>query len=170
MRMKVFVLTIVALMSFGAAQAALEKGDNEVEFTFNYTDTDEVGSTLQFDLLYGWFLTENHEIGLLANYFDISSDVADELDVDGGSFGGFYRYNFGGDVWSPFLGARVSTAFGDLGDAYDLGYGVEAGARYLVGDHAAIVGRLFWEKLQAAEDFIEDSDTLGVAIGLSIHY
>ena len=117
--------------------AAQDRGQNEVAGSLSYTDIADV-STTSIDVSYGRYLRPQHEVGMNVAYVD--TDVDGLGSVDGTTLGAFYQFNFdsGGNM-VPFIGADVAYIGGDLGDAYDFGYGVSAGAKYYPYEHVGVI-------------------------------
>jgi hypothetical protein len=156
---------LLALPMLGVAQ---NRGQNEVAGSLSYTDIADV-STTSIDVSYGRYLTPQHEVGMNVAYVD--TDVDGLGSVDGTTLGAFYQFNFdsGGNM-VPFIGADVAYIGGDLGDAYDFGYGVSAGAKYYPYEHVGVIIGIAWQNLTGAEDFIDDEDGFNLNVGLSLRF
>ena len=156
---------LLALPMVGIAQ---DRGQNEVAGSLSYTDIADV-STTSIDVSYGRYLTPQHEVGLNVAYVD--TDVDGLGSVDGTTLGAFYQFNFdsGGNM-VPFVGVDVAYIGGDLGDAYDFGYGVSAGAKYYPYEHVGVIIGIAWQNLTGAEDFIDDEDGFNLNVGLSLRF
>lgn len=168
--MKVRTLLGLAILGVFAATPLLaqDRGVNEVAGSLSYTDIEDTTMTM-VDLSYGRYLTEMHEIGLTGSYIDVELD--DVGSVDGTTLGLFYNLNFPTQgTLVPYLGIDVATIGGDLGDAYDLSYGASAGIKMYPYDHVGINFAVSYQKLQGAEDFIEDADGTSVTVGLMLRF
>jgi len=161
----------------------LKKGENEATFRFSYANIDmgssgglDVGSQENTDVhvAWGYLLTDTSEVGVSFGYIkqDFSgSDIFESETTDGTTFGVFYDYNFKtkGQVL-PYVGVGVSTIGGDLGDLYDLEFGVEAGIKFYPFDHAGVNVGVSYSKLQGAESGIPDGDGIALGAGLLIKF
>ena len=156
---------LFALPMVGLAQ---ERGQNEVAGSLSYTDIADV-STTSIDVSYGRYLTPQHEVGINVAYVD--TDVDEFGSIDGTTLGAFYQFNFdnGGNM-VPFIGADVAYIGGDLGDAYDFGYGLSAGAKYYPYEHVGVIIGIAWQNLTGAENFIDDEDGFNLSVGLSLRF
>lgn len=160
---------LVALLAGTGMAAEIPDGANELFLNFSYEDTDDVGKTTELDLAYGFFLTSRHEVGPIISYLKVDPDGGPDSDAN--AFGGFYRFNFGtaSETFEPFVGANIQGIGGDLGDFFDYQTGLEAGTRVMAGRRGALNVMLFYDKLYGADD-VEDSDSMGIAAGLSIFF
>ena len=70
----------------------------------------------------------------------------------------------------PFIGADVAYIGGDLGDAYDFGYGLSAGAKYYPYEHVGVIIGIAWQNLTGAENWIDDEDGFNLSVGLSLRF
>ncbi len=156
---------LLVMPMIGVAQ---DRGQNEVAGSLSYTDIADV-STTSIDVSYGRYLTPQHEVGLSVAYMD--TDVDELGSVDGTTLGAFYQFNFdsGGNM-VPFIGADVAYIGGDLGDAYDFGYGLSAGAKYYPYEHVGVIIGIAWQNLTGAENWIDDEDGFNVNVGLSLRF
>ena len=156
---------LLAMPLIGVAQ---DRGQNEVAGSLSYTDIADV-STTSIDVSYGRYLTPQHEVGLNVAYVD--TVVGGLGSVDGTALGALYHFNFdsGGNM-VPFIGADVAYIGGDLGDAYDFGYGLSAGAKYYPYEHVGVILGIAWQNLTGAENFIDDEDGFNLNVGLSLRF
>jgi len=153
---------------FAMPALSADRGANEIAGNLSYTDIEDTSMTM-VDLSYGRYVTAMHEFGLTGSYIDL--EVDDLGSVDGTTLGVFYNLNFDTEgTMVPYLGVGVDTIGGDLGDAYDLGYGVSAGLKMYPYENAGINIAVSYQKLQGAEDFIEDADGTAVTVGLMLRF
>ena len=163
--LSVAATVLLALPMTGLAQ---DRGQNEVAGSLSYTDIGDV-STTSIDVSYGRYLTPQHEVGLNVAYMD--TDVDGLGSVDGTTLGAFYQFNFdSGSNMVPFIGVDVAFIGGDLGDAYDFGYGVSAGAKYYPYEHVGVIFGIAWQNLTGAENWIDDEDGFNLNVGLSLRF
>lgn len=153
---------------FAMPAFAADRGVNEVAGSLSYNDIEDTTETM-IELSYGRYLTDMHEIGLTASYMEVDIDEVDS--VDGTTLGVFYNLNFdNGGTMVPYLGVDVATIGGDLGDAYDLSYGVSAGLKLYPYENAGINIAISYQKLKGAEDFIDDADGTAINVGLMLRF
>ena len=164
------ILTLILVIGSGTALAGqLAKGESEVSAGFIFSDSSSGDDDLQtIDLSLGWgrMLTDAHEVGGFLGY-----QKADDGDfsLDGGSLGAFYNYNFAaGTNMNPYLGVNVSTFFGDLFEAANFGYGVEAGIKVWPWDNGGFNFGIGWESIDT--DFDSTVDTLSAFMGIRLKY
>jgi hypothetical protein len=163
---------IMVLAGSAAVAGSLEKGDNEIFGSFSYTDMSVDGASVdvtmtQLSASYGRMFTDSIEAGGSLTYFDIDLDGPS---ADGGIFEPFFQFNFGGgDKTNPYLGARYLFFFGDQGDLFSDGYGLEGGLKYWPWDNA---GFDFGVKYQVwSFDFgSEEMDVLSANAGIRIKF
>jgi hypothetical protein len=169
---RVLVVALAVGLACAAATAAeVADGAKELQFAFQYADTDQVGSSLDLDGSLGWFLTPRNEVGVIFSYFDFSSDDPLVSDTDGGAGGIFYRWNFknGSEYLIPYVGAQALWPFGDTSDVIDYSLGAEFGTRFIVGSNASVNVAAFYQEDYGASGF-SDTETFGVAAGISIFF
>jgi hypothetical protein len=156
------------LLVLPLAGIAADRGVNEVSGSLAYTDVGDA-STTNIDLAYGRYLTEQHEVGMTFGYVDADFDGLGS--VDGTTIGAFYQFNFdsGGDM-VPFLGVDVAWIGGDLGDAYEYGYGATAGIKFYPYEHVGILTGISYMNMVGAENYIDDEDGFNVNVGLSLRF
>jgi hypothetical protein len=160
--------TAVLGVLFAMPAFAADRGVNEVAGSLSYTDVEDTTTTM-IDLSYGRYLTNMHEVGLTVSYMELEVDDVDS--VDGTTLGVFYNLNFdNGGTMVPYLGVDLATIGGDLGDAYDLSYGVSAGLKLYPYENAGINVAISYQKLQGAEDFIDDADGTAINVGLMLRF
>lgn len=172
------VLTLAAVPASQAAE--LTAGEKELELSGSWSDTDEIGSIVDLDLLLGFMLTDHHEIGPVVSYLaadpdEDSSVVNDLFENDQGFAGAFYRYNFSGNGVTPYFGGSAAFPFGDVEDFVDWAVGVEAGLRVMPGERASVNFEVFYDRLILGEPpgggpDLDDADQWGVAAGISIFF
>lgn len=179
MTRKILALTISSALILAAGSALADKpmaGDNELTARFSYADIDYGnGSTTDTQLTATWgrYVTANHQFGLSVSYIEqeIDDDIFGNESTDGSELGVFYAYNFStAGTTTPFVGIGASIIGGDLGDVYDLSYGLEAGLKIFPYKNAGFVFSVAYAELQAAESFIDDADGLRVGAGLLIRF
>jgi hypothetical protein len=156
---------LLALPTPGVAQ---DRGQSEVSGTLSYTDIDNA-STTNIALSYGRYLTPQHEVGLTGSYEEVDIDGAGS--VSGTTIGAFYEFNFdsGGNM-VPFIGVDAAYIGGDLGDAYEYGYGASAGLKLYPYEHVGVIMGVAYQNLVGAENWIDDSDGFNVNVGLSLRF
>src|SRR5690349_17896696 len=108
-------LFVLAPLAAPAAEPSLNAGDRELEIAASYTSTspdfgDDI-TVLQVGLRHGWFITSQHEAGIVGSYVNADDGL---VSVSFGQLGGFYDFNFpaSGNV-VPVVGASLQLAFGD---------------------------------------------------------
>ena len=163
-----FPLATGVLLALPLAGIAQDRGVNEVFGSLAYTDIGDA-STTSIDVSYGRYLTPQHELGVSFGYMDADYDGLGS--VDGTTFGAFYQFNFdsGADM-VPFIGADVAYIGGDLGDAYEWGYGATAGIKYYPYEHVGVLMGVSYMNMVGAENFIDDEDGFNVNVGLSLRF
>ncbi len=161
-------VTAAVLFAMPMVGVAQDRGQNEVAGSLSYTDIGEV-STTSIDVSYGRYLTPQHEVGLSVAYMDTDFDELGS--VDGTTLGAFYQFNFdsGGDM-VPFIGVDLAYIGGDLGDAYDYGYGASAGVKYYPYDNVGVLMGVSYQNLVGAENWIDDEDGFNLNVGLSLRF
>jgi len=156
---------LLALPMIGMAQ---DRGQNEIAGTMAYTDIGEV-STTTIEGSYGRYLTPHHEVGMNVAY--MNTDFDELGSADGTTLGAFYQFNFdGGGTMVPFIGADLAYIGGDLGDAYEYGYGASAGIKFYPYDHVGVIMGVSYQNLVGAENFIDDEDGFNVNVGLALRF
>jgi hypothetical protein len=158
----------VVLLALPMAGIAQDRGQNEVAGSLSYSDIGQV-STTSVDVSYGRYLTPQHELGMSLAY--TNTDIDELGSVDGTTLGAFYQFNFdsGGNM-VPFIGVDLAYIGGDLGDAYDYGYGVSAGAKYYPYEHVGLLIGFSYQNLVGAENWIDDEDGFHLNVGLSLRF
>jgi hypothetical protein len=165
---RILLPVTAAMFALPLAAVAADRGVNEVAGMAAYTDIGSA-STTTIDLTYGRYLTPQHEVGGSIGY--TKTDVDDLGSVDGTSLGAFYQYNFdNGDLLVPFVGLDLAYFSGDVGDAYDFGYGASAGLKLYPYEHAGVIMSVSYQRLQGAEDWIDDEDGFNINLGLSLRF
>jgi hypothetical protein len=165
---RILIPVTAAMFALPLATVAADRGVNEVAGMASYTDVG-LASTTNINLGYGRYLTPQHEVGGSIGY--TKTDVDDLGSVDGTTLGAFYQFNFdSGEMMVPFIGVDLAYISGDLGDVYDFGYGATAGLKLYPYEHAGIVIGVSYQRLQGAEDFIDDEDGFNVNVGLSLRF
>lgn len=159
------------------------KGENEFSLSASYSKLDfgvaagyDLGSTTDSSvgLSYGWMLTDMHEVGFVVSYMKQEfegGDFFESMDTDGTGFGGFYNLNVKttGNI-TPYVGASVIKYGGDMGDAYDIQYGIDGGIKLYPFEHGGIVFSLNYAKLKADMDEMPDADAIGLGVGMILKY
>jgi hypothetical protein len=163
-----FPVATSLLLALPLAAAAADRGVNEVAGSLAYTDVGDA-STTSIDLTYGRYLTAQHEVGMTLGYMDADFDGVGS--VDGTTIGAFYQFNFdsGGNM-VPFLGVDVAYIGGDLGDAYEYGYGASAGIKFYPYEHVGVITGVSYMNMVGAENFIDDEDGFNVNVGLAVRF
>jgi|GEM_PF-6926578 len=124
MKLTTFAVVFVSILLLAPASWA-GQGDTELQLqgaliisTGDFSDSGTASAS------YGWFWTEEQEIGVkTSTFFNSDGDLA-------GSLGPFYRYNFLiDDEMVPYVGGAATFGFGDsfVGDA---NLELEAGSRW----------------------------------------
>jgi hypothetical protein len=194
MRKAMCGLAILAVASWVAVvpAAELEPGSVELGGTATWSDTDDIGSAVNVDLMLGWLFGSRHEIGPLVSYSSFDAEegggpdetVSDLFENDQGFIGPLYLYNFsGGGSLVPFVGGQVQLPIGDIDDAIDWTAGVRGGVRSMVTNSASINFTAFYNRFFTGDDLddltgtsggdvdvIDDLDNWGVSIGVSIFF
>jgi hypothetical protein len=165
---RILIPVTAAMFALPLAASAADRGVNEIAGMAAYSDIG-TASTTNIDVSYGRYLTPQHEIGGSLGY--TKTDIDDLGSVDGTSLGAFYQFNFdNGDMMVPFIGVDVAYFSGDVGDAYDYGYGATVGLKMYPYDHVGVIMGLSYQQLLGAEDFIDDEDGFNVNVGLSLRF
>lgn len=151
------------LAAASAAEPSLNAGDRELEIAASYTSSSpDIGddiTVLQVGLRHGWFLTSQHEAGVIGSYVAVDDGTGS---VSFGQLGGFYDFNFAasGNV-VPVVGASLQLAFGDAeGNVMD----VSGGFRVFGSESVSVNTRAFYE---IADDDGLQTKTVGLRLGLS---
>lgn len=165
---------VLAMLTVPCVGLAADKADgrNEISGMISYADID-YGSGVDSQetdirLSYGRYLTDMHEIGVSAGYF---KQEIEDVSADGGTLGAFYALNFptSGPL-TPYVGVNAAFITGDLGDLYDFQYGASAGLKIYPFTNGGFSVGLAYQKLTAAEDYIDDADGFSVAMGLLLRF
>ncbi len=165
---KILLPITTAMFALPLTAVAADRGVNEVAGMAAYTDVGSA-STTNIDLTYGRYLTPQHEVGGSIGY--TKTDIDDLGSIDGTSLGAFYQFNFdSGEMMVPFIGVDLAYFSGDLGDAYDYGYGATVGLKLYPYEHAGIIMGVSYQQLLGAENFIDDEDGFNVSVGLSLRF
>jgi hypothetical protein len=169
MRLTRILLPVTAAMfALPLTAVAADRGVNEIAGMASYNDIGSA-STTNIELSYGRYLTPQHEVGGTFGYTE--TDIDELGSVDGTSLGAFYQFNFdSGEMMVPFIGADIAYFGGDVGDAYDWGYGATVGLKLYPYEHVGVIMGLSYQQLLGAEDFIDDEDGFNVNIGLSLRF
>lgn len=168
------LLAIAALVCAPALADPLKKGEKEVDFTFSYDNLDPDGEgsdELKTTIItgsFGWMLTDTQEVGGFLAYNKL--DAGDAGDTDSTQLGAFYHFNFrAGTNMNPYIGARISTISGDLGDIYDTSYGFVGGIKVWPWANAGFNFGVAWDELMGSDDF-EDATDLSMFAGIGIKF
>jgi len=120
--MKRFLIlsSVVAMAFAGAASAAVQQGDTELDFLGGWLSENGASRGVDFDAWYlsgglGYFLSDNLQVQgvamLAQTETDISSSLIDpslELDVDIFGIGGKAKWHFmPTNQWVPYIGAQL---------------------------------------------------------------
>lgn len=174
MTRKWMLVAAVAALAFAPAFAdPLKKGEKEIDFTFSYDNLnpDGTGDDLKTTILtgsFGYMLTDGHEVGGQLSYSKL--DAGDAGDTDSTQLGAFYHYNFrAGTGMNPYVGARVFTISGDLGDIYSNGYGLVGGIKVWPWANAGFNFGVSWDQLMGDGDF-EDATQTSLFAGIGIKF
>jgi len=153
----------LAPLAAPAAEPSLNAGDRELEIAASYTNSSpDVGedlSVLQIALRHGWFLTPQHEAGVIASYVSVDDGTGT---ISFGELGPFYDFNFpaSGNV-VPVVGAALQLAFGDAeGSVME----VSGGFRVFGSESVSVNTRAFYA---IADDDGFETKTVGLRLGLS---
>lgn len=121
-----------------------QKGTQEFGLSGNLNWTGDVTYALQ--LHYGWFVTDNIQIGIDGGFTGQESDI-------NVNFGLFTEYNFNtGTKWVPFIGGSLGWARVDS-DAFSsnsITVGMEVGVKYFLRENLAL-------SFSVGGDFLLDS-------------
>jgi len=144
----------------------IEQGTTELQLSGSISGTSDAGQTLWasvVDATVGFFVTPHIEFG-----GNVGIVKLEDVDTTG-TVTGFASYNFTSD--SPvvgFIGGAAGGGFG-LGDLHPFVLQVFGGVRWLTpGRGGALLLRPFYQRNFYSDDFIGDTDTFGVAVGVSI--
>ena len=162
------ILVLLALVTTPLTAATLEEKQQETTFSASYTDTDEVGKTIQADGQWQWIFTKGyHELGGFLSYLKLDPDNGSSSDAT--IIGPIYTFNWfpKNDKVTGFVEASYGVVSGDLGDVFDDALEASVGAKLFVGNSAAVRFDYFIQKLQGAGDF-DDQDSSGIRVGISI--
>ncbi len=157
------VLLAFAPLGAAAVTPDLKAGDRELELDASYTDSSSDGgfdtTVLSLGLRHGWFLTPEHEPGLIVGLVDAD---AGGISTRFGTAGGFYDFNFpASDSIVPVVGAAAQFAFGDASGTV---MEVSGGIRVFGSESVSVNTRAFYE---IAEDDGFETKTFGLRLGLS---
>jgi hypothetical protein len=165
---KFLPLAACALLALPAVAA--DRGINEMSGSLTYADIEDVSMSM-VAVAYGRYLTPMHEIGVTGSYIELDADDLGVGSVDGTQLGAFYHLNFeASDTLVPYLGVNVATIGGDLGDLYDIAYGLSGGLKLYPYEHVGIHCSVTYQQLQGAEDFIDDADATAINVGLAVRF
>ena len=173
MTRKWILLAIAALVCAPAFADPLKKGQKEIDFTFSYDNLNPDGAAedVKTTILtgsFGYMLTDGHEVGGFLAYNKL--DAGDAGETDSTQLGAFYHYNFhAGTNMNPYVGARISTISGDLGDIYDNSYGIVAGVKVWPWANGGFNFGVSWDQLMGADDF-EDATNTSVFAGIGLKF
>ncbi len=162
-------LMAAALPAAPALAGGLEKHPQDLNFSFGYTDSDEIGETLDVSGRWTYVVEGGHfEIGAVAAYVHI--DLEDNTKTNSLALGPAVVYNFTPDnPVTGFLSGYFAQLGGDAGDIFDYELQIAAGIRGFVGDSASVDLALSRTRDVGAE-FFGDVDTTVVTAGLSIFF
>lgn len=167
------VAAVAALACAPAFADPLKKGQKEIDFTFSYDNLDPDGAeeelkTTIFTGSFGYMLTDGHEVGGFLAYNKL--EAGDFGDTDSTQIGGFYHYNFAaGTNMNPYVGARISTISGDLGDVYDTSYGLIGGVKVWPWANAGFNFGVSWDQYMGDGDF-EDATNTSIFAGIGVKF
>lgn len=161
-RTLLFATLALSLMSSPAAWAQQEEGDTELQV--QGTLYLEIGSSDQDNSgfvrgLYGRFFTDQQQYGLT-----LTLGFNDQGDI-GGNGGPFYRYNFDvAEDMVPYVGAALTTGFGDFVLGGDVLATLEAGNRWFLDRDTAftIAAEVYYDI-----DASDLSDQVAITFGFS---
>lgn len=138
------------------------------ELDKSYSDTENIQEQDMLGLMMDWG-AEGWPINIALDVVDSSKDTNDEsfnVDVDGSTLaidGGVRWYFVKNRSWEPYVGGGVSYISGEVktsGDNNDVefddstvGYWVNGGIKWVIGEHFNLGGDVRWEK---AELDVED--------------
>lgn len=156
-------LFALAPLTIAAGEPNLKAGDRELEIAASYTNIspdfgDDI-TVLQVALRHGWFITSQHEAGVIGSYVSADTETGS---TSFGQLGGFYDFNFpaAGNI-VPVVGAALQLAFGDAeGDVME----VSGGFRVFGSESVSVNTRAFY---QVADNDGFETKTLGLRLGLS---
>lgn len=147
-------------------------GANEIAGLITYADVD-YGSGVDSQetdirLSYGRYLTDMHQVGVSVGYF---KQEIENISADGSTLGAFYALHFpmSGNM-TPYIGVGAAYLGGDLGDVFDFQYGASVGLKIYPFAHGGFNIGLAYQRLNAAEDFIDDADGFSVVMGLLLRF
>jgi len=108
-----------------------------------------------------------NEVAGSLSYTDIADVSTTSIDV---SFGRYLTPQHEVGLNMAYVDTDVAYIGGDLGDAYDFGDGVSAGAKYHPYEHVGVIIGIAWQNLTGAENFIDDEDGFNLSVGLSLRF
>lgn len=152
---------LLAVGTAAPVQATQAKGDSSLMLggSFYHTQGTDVG-VLNLDLGYGYFLTENWEVGVLQTlWYDI---VDDEDDSWWASTIPYFNYNFRTqEAFQPFVGAFIGVSYNE--DDVTGTLGPQLGFKSFVNDSTFVIVKYRYEWFFDELDFedIEDSSSEG---------
>ncbi|MGH8442056.1 MAG: hypothetical protein ACRETF_04035 [Nevskiaceae bacterium] len=177
-----------ALFAQGAlAELPFKAGDRELTFEGSLREA-SVEARLEFDgggslavsddetrsLLttgtFGYFLTDRHEVGVIAGVLWFDSDQGSDFDALAGLSYDFHWAKEGSAI-VPVAGALVRTVMFDA--IADYTYGVSGGFRVLAAHDISVNARLYYEYTRAEDaafpgaELIVEQDDVGVRLGFS---
>ena len=169
--MKRFIFVIFCFFVISPALAGgLSEKTQSMSLGFSYVDTDDLGK--ETDLSVGWaygFKEGLVQVGASVSYFSQDFDGSDKFDSS--TIGPLVAINFmPAAKATPYISFEVVTVGGDLGDAYDLGYGAGAGVKAFIGDSASPDVGVGFSRLQSDISFLDDLDSTVFLVGVSFYF
>lgn len=173
--MRKLTVVFIAIFACGLVTHAdqLAKGDNELNFTFSYSDVSVDGGggdSKSADLSgsWGYLLTNHHEIGGILMYSKL--DIDSGPDTDSNAIGAFYDFNFqAGESTNPYVGAHYLMVGGDAGDMVDNQYGLRAGVKVYPWMNGGFNFGLQFDKFTGADSF-PDGDSVSLFGGILVKW
>jgi hypothetical protein len=171
MKRILMLLCVMSLALVGVANAAVQKGNTELEFLGGWVsingETSSADTTTWFlSAFVDYFMTKEVSVGGGALGMWSSNDVSGNTNTYG--FGGRAKYHFLPDnQWVPYVGGQIFwvTSDTDAGDADGTAYGPIAGVRYPLNEHNDFIVQYQWLIFNGdIGDVYQDAHSVFVAI------
>lgn len=170
----VFLLVFFVMTLSANAFAAQSKGDSDLQFSGGFFHAQGADSgTLNVDLSYGYYLSQNWEVGVIQSLGYVFVDNAD--DTWGASTIPFINYHFTGlsenDTFQPFVGAFIGASYNEEDTTGTIG--PQIGFKSYITDKTYVVVKYRYEWFfdELTVDDIDETKSDGnhaVSVGLGI--